>query len=81
VWDFALSKLYSNSLLSTLNARGGWKTGGSTRENVLFGPSADATATTTSTMVIPNGYGRKQVRDENYPCLSNARHRLTSQPL
>ncbi|KIJ15454.1 hypothetical protein PAXINDRAFT_168957 [Paxillus involutus ATCC 200175] len=60
VWDFALSKLYSNSLLSTLNARGGWKTGGSTRENVLFGPSADATATTTSTMVIPNGYGRKQ---------------------
>jgi len=25
IWDLALSKLYSNTLLSTLNARGGWK--------------------------------------------------------
>jgi len=39
VWDFALSKLYTNALLSTLNARSGWGTlansmGG---HNVLFG--------------------------------------------
>ncbi|KAF9459786.1 hypothetical protein BDZ94DRAFT_1238932 [Collybia nuda] len=39
VWDFALSKLYSNALISTLNARTGW---GSLTDrmyapNVLFG--------------------------------------------
>ncbi|KAG6381878.1 hypothetical protein JVT61DRAFT_493 [Boletus reticuloceps] len=37
IWDFALSKLYSNSILSTLNARGGWRATSSARENVLFG--------------------------------------------
>ncbi|KAG9308600.1 hypothetical protein JVU11DRAFT_11706 [Chiua virens] len=37
IWDFALSKLYSNSILSTLNARGGWKSSSSVRENILFG--------------------------------------------
>ncbi|KAF5374154.1 hypothetical protein D9615_008808 [Tricholomella constricta] len=40
VWDFALSKLYTNSLLSTLNARAGWNhlTGpGQQTHNVLFG--------------------------------------------
>ncbi|KAF8551025.1 hypothetical protein OG21DRAFT_1487316 [Imleria badia] len=36
IWDFALSKLYSNSLLSTLNARGGWKATSAVRENILF---------------------------------------------
>ncbi|KAN0074482.1 hypothetical protein V8E55_011894 [Tylopilus felleus] len=36
IWDFALSKLYSNSLLSTLNARSGWKASSTLRENVLF---------------------------------------------
>ena len=39
--DFALSKLYSNSILSTLNARGGWKVPSSTaRDNVLFDRSS-----------------------------------------
>ncbi|KAF9490595.1 hypothetical protein BDN71DRAFT_1592778 [Pleurotus eryngii] len=38
VWDFALSKLYTNSLLSTLNARAGWNNlTGSDQHNVLFG--------------------------------------------
>ena len=42
IWDFALSKLYSNSLLSTLNARGGWRTTFTNRDNVLFGTTATA---------------------------------------
>ncbi|KAF8508407.1 hypothetical protein JB92DRAFT_638881 [Gautieria morchelliformis] len=39
VWDFALSKLYTNALLSTLNARSGWTNLGtnSDPDNVLFG--------------------------------------------
>jgi len=39
IWDFALSKLYTNSLLSTLNARAGWSnlTGDTNQPNVLFG--------------------------------------------
>ncbi|KAF8452241.1 hypothetical protein L210DRAFT_3660565 [Boletus edulis BED1] len=37
IWDFALSKLYSNSLLSILNARGGWKATSTFRDNALFG--------------------------------------------
>ncbi|KAF8519860.1 hypothetical protein JB92DRAFT_2897370 [Gautieria morchelliformis] len=42
IWDFSLSKLYTNSLLSTLNARAGWNnvTGDQLyRDNVLFGES------------------------------------------
>jgi len=40
VWDFSISKLYTNALLSTLNARVGWNnlnTGNRDPENVLFG--------------------------------------------
>jgi len=39
VWDFALSKLYTNSLLSTLNARAGWDKLNEIEDtdNVLFG--------------------------------------------
>jgi hypothetical protein len=40
VWDFALSKLYTNALMSTLNARtvwGGLINGGTVPPNVLFG--------------------------------------------
>ncbi|TFK36158.1 hypothetical protein BDQ12DRAFT_687365 [Crucibulum laeve] len=39
VWDFALSKLYTNALISTLNARAGWNNiaNGNTANNVLFG--------------------------------------------
>ncbi|KAI9462091.1 hypothetical protein HD554DRAFT_1471906 [Boletus coccyginus] len=37
IWDFALSKLYSNSLLFTLNSRAGWKATSSIRDNALFG--------------------------------------------
>jgi len=44
VWDFALSKLYTNALLSTLNARSSWGTlsgagGAAGHHNVLFGSS------------------------------------------
>jgi hypothetical protein len=46
IWDFALSKLYSNSLLSTLNARGGWKATGALQENVLFGHTSGSETTT-----------------------------------
>ncbi|KAH8830181.1 hypothetical protein DL96DRAFT_1707019 [Flagelloscypha sp. PMI_526] len=50
LWDFALSKLYSNSLLSTLNARTDWAgmATGRPQTNVLFGtsnPTASVTAT------------------------------------
>ncbi|KIJ39916.1 hypothetical protein M422DRAFT_32518 [Sphaerobolus stellatus SS14] len=40
--DFPLSKLYSNSLLSTLNARAGWSNAlsGRRQDNVLFGPGS-----------------------------------------
>ncbi|KAF8991976.1 hypothetical protein BDQ17DRAFT_1313121 [Cyathus striatus] len=48
IWDFCLSKLYSNALLSTLNARAGWENLNGTKQahNVLFGenPSASLTA-------------------------------------
>ncbi|KAL0958480.1 hypothetical protein HGRIS_000619 [Hohenbuehelia grisea] len=39
VWDFALSKLYTNALISTLNARAGWDNVGDvhTDSNILFG--------------------------------------------
>lgn len=39
VWDFALSKLYTNALISTLNARAGWGnlTDRGYGPNVLFG--------------------------------------------
>lgn len=39
IWDFALSKLYTNALLSTLNARSGWANAANvaTGNNVLFG--------------------------------------------
>ncbi|KAL4259965.1 DUF6534 domain-containing protein [Pleurotus pulmonarius] len=39
IWDFALSKLYTNALLSTLNARVGWNkaANANTQHNVLFG--------------------------------------------
>ncbi|KAG9312688.1 hypothetical protein JVU11DRAFT_7106 [Chiua virens] len=37
IFDYSLSKLYSNSLLSTLNARAGWKPSSIIRDNVLFG--------------------------------------------
>ena len=40
IWDLPLSKLYTNSLLSTLNARAGWNNlmGPENEHNVLFGP-------------------------------------------
>ncbi|RXW24353.1 hypothetical protein EST38_g1478 [Candolleomyces aberdarensis] len=39
VWDFALCKLYTNALMSTLNARAGWNklTTGQAENNLLFG--------------------------------------------
>ncbi|KAG9311992.1 hypothetical protein JVU11DRAFT_7263 [Chiua virens] len=37
IWDIPLSKLYSNTILSTLNARHGWKSSETARDNVLFG--------------------------------------------
>ncbi|KAL0958481.1 hypothetical protein HGRIS_000620 [Hohenbuehelia grisea] len=39
VWDFALSKLYTNALISTLNARAGWDNlaNAHTNDNILFG--------------------------------------------
>ncbi|KAL0958479.1 hypothetical protein HGRIS_000618 [Hohenbuehelia grisea] len=41
IWDLALCKLYSNALVSTLNARVGWDRliNGHTMNNVLFGES------------------------------------------
>ncbi|RDB17460.1 hypothetical protein Hypma_001627 [Hypsizygus marmoreus] len=39
VWDFALSKLYTNALMSTLNARSGWGNlinGASGRNNLVY---------------------------------------------
>jgi len=45
VFDFALGKLYTNSLLSTLNARAGWDklNNAGDDDNVLFGPRANST--------------------------------------
>ncbi|KIK90928.1 hypothetical protein PAXRUDRAFT_831253 [Paxillus rubicundulus Ve08.2h10] len=54
IWDFALSKLYSNSLLSTLNARGGWKATGPLQENVLFGHTSSSDSTTFQTDMFIN---------------------------
>jgi len=52
VWDFALSKLYTNALLSTLNARLGWNNlggGAQNPDNVLFGDT-----TVASTLAAPH---------------------------
>ncbi|KAF8141305.1 hypothetical protein EV363DRAFT_1151540, partial [Boletus edulis] len=46
--DLALSKLYSNTILSSLNARGGWKAVSSVRDNVLFGRETGGESTTRS---------------------------------
>ncbi|KAN0074489.1 hypothetical protein V8E55_011901, partial [Tylopilus felleus] len=37
IWDLMLSKLYSNTILSSLNARSGWKATSTVENNVLFG--------------------------------------------
>jgi hypothetical protein len=50
VWDFALSKLYSNALLSTLNARAGWENLAN-GHNVLFGDSNTSGRRTLETFV------------------------------
>jgi len=49
IWDFPLSKLYTNSLISTLNARAGWQNLSGNRHlpNALFRDSEQS-----------NGYGR-----------------------
>ncbi|KAG6819013.1 hypothetical protein H0H93_016376 [Arthromyces matolae] len=42
IWDFALSKLYTNALLSTLNARSAWgKLAEGTQPNVLYGDNSE----------------------------------------
>lgn len=46
IWDFSLSKLYTNALLSTLNARVGWShlnANGQNPDNVLFGTEIPGT--------------------------------------
>lgn len=59
IWDFALSKLYTNALLSTLNARAGWNTlANNTGHNVLFGdethpPRQLQTHSTTNFRIAP----------------------------
>ncbi|GLB38894.1 hypothetical protein LshimejAT787_0600560 [Lyophyllum shimeji] len=54
IWDFALSKLYTNALLSTLNARAGWNNlANGTRHNVLFGDGSHQTYTTASFRIAP----------------------------
>ncbi|KAF9228352.1 hypothetical protein BS17DRAFT_692255, partial [Gyrodon lividus] len=82
IWDFALSKLYSNSLLSTLNARGGWKASSSVRENVLFGPGAATSVTSAPVVTISqtHSYGRKQVRKLGLSNVSESTHRGSSRP-
>ncbi|KAH7883158.1 hypothetical protein F5I97DRAFT_1902519 [Phlebopus sp. FC_14] len=60
IWDFALSKLYSNCLLSTLNARGGWKSSSTVRENVLFGTTA-VESSLPNTVLSENSYVKKPV--------------------
>jgi len=47
VWDFSVSKLYTNSLLSTLNARAGWDKLNNVEDadNVLFGTTTGGLTT------------------------------------
>ncbi|KAI9571714.1 hypothetical protein HD554DRAFT_1809965 [Boletus coccyginus] len=45
ITDLALPKLYTNTLLSSLNARGGWKATSTMRDNVLFGNGAGGDCT------------------------------------
>jgi len=57
VWDFSISKLYTNALLSTLNARVGWNSLNSTDQdpdNVLFGDTTFRAATNPSTTFLSN---------------------------
>ncbi|KAJ8463199.1 hypothetical protein ONZ45_g6559 [Pleurotus djamor] len=53
VWDLALGKLYSNALLSTLNARAGWNNlaNANASHNVLFGDTGAS-----STVVSENTF-------------------------
>ncbi|KAH7883155.1 hypothetical protein F5I97DRAFT_1930737 [Phlebopus sp. FC_14] len=69
--DFALSKLYSNSLLSTLNARGGWKADNDIRDNVLFGmPAVPSAATVRTATSHQSGLERSQ-NHHVYPVADN----------
>jgi hypothetical protein len=53
VFDFSVSKLYTNALLSTLNARAGWSNLNNVDEdNVLFGTTANYTSGQISSSVI-----------------------------
>jgi len=63
VWDFSISKLYTNALLSTLNARVGWNnlnTGDHDPENVLFGDSTTQVGSHPSKTYITNGGARRR---------------------
>jgi len=52
IFDFCLSKLYSNSLLSTLNARGEWNAPSTIQDNVLFRDGiCDTTMQNASTLI------------------------------
>ncbi|KAG6828232.1 hypothetical protein H0H92_008730 [Tricholoma furcatifolium] len=54
VWDFALSKLYTNALLSTLNARSSWgKLVDGDGNNPLFGREVSPTRSQLGTFTTP----------------------------
>ncbi|TFY62798.1 hypothetical protein EVJ58_g3643 [Rhodofomes roseus] len=66
-WDFSISKLYTNALLSTLNARVGWNNINSSEQepdNVLFGRSTFGGTSRASTSVTMSGstYQPKSLR-------------------
>ncbi|EGN91866.1 hypothetical protein SERLA73DRAFT_191884 [Serpula lacrymans var. lacrymans S7.3] len=63
VWDFSISKLYTNALLSTLNARVGWgnlTSGDRDPENVLFGDSTTQTGSYPSRNSTSNAGARRR---------------------
>ncbi|KAF5327782.1 hypothetical protein D9619_004755 [Psilocybe cf. subviscida] len=74
IFDFALSKLYTNSLLSTLNARSGWDHLGQAQEvNVLFDRS-ELSAMQKHQMGVEGGHGVGHV-ESAFTTRSNANQR------
>ncbi|KIJ50751.1 hypothetical protein M422DRAFT_159510, partial [Sphaerobolus stellatus SS14] len=58
IWDFPLCKIYTNALLSTLNARAGWSNlnGQPHPENVLFGPGEEGTGRRTKVTTLISSF-------------------------
>ncbi|KAF5340898.1 hypothetical protein D9758_012198 [Tetrapyrgos nigripes] len=69
VWDFSLSKIYTNALLSTLNARAGWDriANNTITHNVLFLNESDGVQSSTTAVSSTGGYSKNRHGHDTQP--------------